>query len=356
MNFLSKFISNTVVKAVDKQLHKQKDGDGKTVHLPMLMLIIGVGCTGFVLIPTIISFCEKEIVVGIGFSAFALLCSTMILGYCNQRIYYDEDGFTSKTFLGVKRRFSYADIEYIRGDMASDIKLKVRNKTVHIDEIAIGKTEFLAFAQKRYKALNSGKSIPISDKKSKCDAVFNGNVKHPAALITVYVIFTVLFASFLVVLFILNKPTAKEDLAFITVTVENYSIDEEYLNLNVAGFDTEPYLEGYKETLSDTADFFALLDNKEEIKIGYETFVEDGINKYRVEYAEDENGVIYTTPEDYFEYYQKDFKKIMLVFGLLFAVWVANICISVYVGRNPHKFSKKVVHLFFKPGEILKYK
>lgn len=352
MNFLSKFISNTVVKAVDKQLHKQKDGDGKTVHLPMLMLIIGVGCTGFVLIPTIISFCEKEIVVGIGFSAFALLCSTMILGYCNQRIYYDEDGFTSKTFLGVKRRFSYADIEYIRGDMASDIKLRVRNKTVHIDEIAIGKTEFLAFAQKQYRLLNGGKNIPICDKKSKCDAIFNGNVKSPAGLIVVFVIITVVLGTFIVVMPIINVPTPINELEFKTVIVDNYSTDKECLNLNVNGFETAPFLDGYKETLSDTADFFALLDNKEEIKIGYVEVVNDGVTKYRIEYVEDINGLAYATPEDFHEYYQEDFVKVMVVFGLFFVLWIANVALTIYVGRNPHKFSKKFVRLFFKDGTI----
>ena len=352
MKFLSRILSNIALKTIDKQLHKQQDGDGKTVHLPMLMLIIGVGCTGIVLIPTIISFCEKEIVMGIIFSVFALLCSTMILGYCNQRICYDEDGFTSKTFLGVKRRFSYADIEYIRGDMASDIKLKVRNKTVHIDEIAIGKTEFLAFAQKQYRLLNGGKNIPICDKKSKCDAIFNGNVKNPTGLIVVYVIITVLFGSFIVAMPIINVPTPMDELEFKTVIVDNYSTDEECLSLNVNGFETDPYLDGYKETLSDVSGFLKLLDNKEKIKIGYVEIVDDGVTEYKIKYVEDVNGLVYATPEDFHEYYQENIVKAIVVFALFFAVWIANVALSIYVGRNPRKFSKKFVRLFFKDGTI----
>ncbi|MBQ8574695.1 MAG: hypothetical protein IJ447_01445 [Clostridia bacterium] len=375
MNIFSLAASRAAANAVNEQLHKPRRGDGKTVHLPKLILIIGIVSTTVFLIPTCILFYEKDFLLSLGFLAFSLFCSSLIIAYINQRIYYDAEGFTAKSFFGIKRRYSYTDIEYITGNvphnidiiiddenyedidavlefMSEDTKLTAKGKKIMIDQSAVGGLEFLAFAQKQYKKFNGGRPIPRNTKKSKCDAIFNGNVKNPLAHIIVDIVVTIPFVLMVVIVPITNVPTAMEDLELKAVTVQSYTADEEYLDLQIDGFETEPYLRGYKETVADTEKLLTLLDSNGQVKIGYKTFVDDGVTEYRVEYLEDENGTVYTTPEDFHVFYQKDFKSIMIVLVAFLLIWIAYVVFSIYVGRNPHKFSKKFVHKFFKEGTI----
>lgn len=375
MNIFSLAASRAAAKAVNEQLHKPQKGDGKTVHLPKLILIIGIVSTTVFLIPTCILFYEKDFLLGLCFLAFSLFCSSLIIAYINQRIYYDAEGFTAKSFFGIKRRYSYTDIECVTGNlphnidiiiddenyddidavlefMSEDTKLTAKGKKILIDQSAVGGLEFLAFAQKQYKKFNGGRPIPQNTKKSKCDAIFNGNVKNPLAHIIVDIVVTIPFILLVVIVPITNVPTAMEDLEFVEVTVQSYTADEEYIDLQIDGFDTEPYLRGYKETVADTEKLLTLLDSNGQIKIGYKTFVDNGVTEYRVEYLEDENGTVYTTPEDFHVFYQKDFKSIMIVLVAFLLFWLGYVFFSIYVGRNPHKFSKKFVHKFFKEGTI----
>lgn len=375
MNIFSLAASRAAAKAVNEQLHKPRKGNGSTVHLPKLMLIIGIVSTTVFLIPACILFYEKEFLLGLGFLAFSLFCSSLIIAYINQRIYYDSEGFTAKSFFGIKRRYSYSDIEYSIGKiphdldiaiddedfddidyvldlMTEDIRLMVKGKKILIDQIAVGGIEFLAFAQKQYKTFNGRRPIPEKKKATKCDAIFNGNVKNATATIVIDVIVAAFFMAGLIFIPFTNVPTEMDELEFRTVTVQSYTADEDLLEMKIDGFETEPYFNSYKETFDDVDELFALLDSKKPFEIGYTTFVDDGETSYMVEYVRDENGKVLTTPQDYYEAYQETFVVIMLVMTGLNVAWIGYVALSIYIGRNPHKFSAKFVHKFFKEGTI----
>ncbi len=375
MNIFSLEASRAAAKAVNEQLHKPRKGDGNTVHLPKLMLIIGIICTTVFLIPAVwIVFFEKDIM-GLAFFGGSLLSSSLIIAYINQRIYYDSEGFTAKSFFGIKHRYSYSDIEYSIGNiphdldlviddedfddldyvldlMTEDIRLMVKGKKILIDQIAVGRIEFLAFAQKQYKLRNGGRPIPDTDKKSKLDAVFNGNVKNPGAQIFVDVLVYLLAGFVIVVGFVSNVPTKMDELEFRDITAQSYEASDEDIYFDIDGFETQPYISGYKEIVEDYTVFLERFSSGESFKIGYNEIVDDGVTEYRIEYIEDNQGRVYTTPEAFHEYYQKDFRKIMLVMLLCVAAWTGYVAFSIYVGRNPHKFSEKLVHKIFKPGTI----
>lgn len=375
MNIFSLAASRAAAKAVNEQLHKPRRGDGNTVHLPKLMLIIGIICTTVFLIPAVwIVFFEKDLM-GLAFFGGSLLSSSLIVAYINQRIYYDSEGFTAKSFFGIKRRYSYSDIEYSLGKipsdldaviddenfddidyvldlMTEDIRLMAKGKKILIDQIAVGGIEFLAFAQKQYKLRNGGRPIPDADKKSKLDAVFNGNVKNPGAQIFVDVLVYFLAGFVIVVGFVSNVPTKMDELEFRNITAQSYEASDEDIYFDIDGFETQPYISGYKDIVEDYTDFLARLSSGESFKIGYNAIVDDGVTEYRIEYIEDDKGRVYTTPEAFHEYYQKDFRMIMLVMLLCVAAWTGYVVFSIYVGRNPHKFSEKLVHKIFKPGTI----
>lgn len=375
MNLFSRALSRVAVEAVNKELHRPQNGDGKTVHLPKLLLVIGIICTAVFLIPAIVMFTLKEFIGGIVFLAISLFCSTLIIAYINQRIYYDSEGFTAKSFFGIKRRYSYTDIEccsaeiphnldeviddeefddidYVLNLMSEDYKLKVRGKTILVDQIAVGGLEFLAFAQKQYKAFNCDRPIPEKKKTTKCDAIFNGNVKNPGVQIVIYIIVFAFLVGFIVLGFVFNKPTEMDNLKLETVTVNSFEAKKEYLYLDIDGFETEPYLRGYKQTVSDPARFMAMLNSREHFEIGYNTFIDDGVTEYRIEYIRDKNGTVLTTPEDFHEFYQHDFNIIMSIMIAVLVLWVAYVLFVIYVGRNPKKFSPKLVHKLYKEGSI----
>ena len=375
MNIFSLAASRAAAKAVSEELNKPRKGDGNTVHLPKLMLIIGIICTTVFLIPAVwVVFFEKDLI-GLAFVGMSLLPSSLIIAYINQRIYYDSEGFTAKSFFGIKRRYSYSDIEYSLGEIphdldvviddddfddveyvleliSEDIRLKVGKRKILIDHSAVGGLDFLAFAQKQYKLIRGGKPIPHKVKKTKCDAIFNGNVKNATATIVIDVVLLVIWLGLFLLIPLTNVPTKMENLKIETVTVQSYEKDEEYLYLDIDGFEDEIFLRGYTETFDDVNGLLAVLDSKEPIEIGYETVNDDGDVYYRIEYVKDKNGNVLTTPEDYHEFYQHDVKKFMLVFGAMAVLWIGYIIFSIYVGRNPHKFSKKFVHKFFKEGTI----
>ena len=375
MNLLSRTLTRAAVSAVDKELQKPRKGDGATVHLPVLMLVIGMIGTVIMLIPSGYFLFFKKELAGLGLVAFALLPLSLVIAYINQRIYYDSEGFTAKSFFGIKRRYSYSDIEYSVGkiphdldvviddddfddveyvlDLASeDIRLKVGKRKILIDHSAVGGLDFLAFAQKQYKLRHGGKPIPDKTKTTRCDAIFNGNVKNATAQIVIYVVVFVIWMGLFLLIPITNVPTKMENLELETVVVNAYKADEEYLYLDIDGFEDEIFLRGYTETFDDVNELFAVLDGKQPIEIGYETVNDDGDIYHRIEYVRDENGNILTTPEDYHEFYQKDVKKFMIMFAVIILAWVAYVLFTIYVGRNPHKFSKKFVHKFYKEGTI----
>ncbi len=342
-----------IVKIIDKELHKPKKGDGKTVYLPPLLFIIGIVCTAVLLIPALLGFFVlKSIGGGVGFLVMALLSSSMIVGYFNQRIYYDESGFVSKTFFGKKRTFLYSDIEYISGRFENDTKIIAKGKKIHLDEIAIGKIEFIAFAEKQYQKINCGKSIPQKKKTSKFAFVFKGNVRNPGTHIFVYALIPSLFLTVIAFALFYNQPTEMDSLEFKTVTVQSYRIKGDEIQLDIDGFETRPYLRGYEQTITDYNGFVSLLNNKSEFEIGYETFVDDRVTKYRIEYVKDKNGTVYTTPEDYYRFYQSEQKVLVNFILCLIAVWLLYVGFVIYVGRNPRKFKPEFVHKFFKKGDI----
>ena len=353
MNLFSKTLSYITVREINKELHKPQKGDGKTVHLPKLLMIIGVVCTVALLIPALyMFFIVRMISGGLAFLVMSILASSMIIGYLNQRVYYDENGFVSKTFFGIKRKFSYSDIDYISGSRQHDTRLVAKGKKIHLDEIAIGKIEFIAFANRQYMNLNDGKRIPEKIKISKFAGVFKGNVRNPGSHLFIYALIPALFLAVIAFAVLGNKPTAMESLEFRNVTVQSYEMAKDEIRLNIDGFGTKPYLRGYQKTIKDYNGFVSLLNNKSEFEIGYDTIIDDGVSKYRIEYIKDKNGFVYTTPQDYYEYYQSELTVIVVLCFCVIALWLIYVVFCIYVGRNPRKFKAKLVHRLFSKGDI----
>ncbi|MDR0890257.1 MAG: hypothetical protein LBM28_06410, partial [Oscillospiraceae bacterium] len=137
-------------------LRKPVEASAQAVVLPKLLFWLGVIGAGFFVIPCIIILLTTESNwLILPFLAFSCLGASLIIAYCNCRIQYGETTFISKNFWGIKREYTYAEITAIRGK-DRDVKVYLGKHRVRIDQLAVGKYEFLSFAKKHYRKMHNG--------------------------------------------------------------------------------------------------------------------------------------------------------------------------------------------------------
>lgn len=340
-------ITQLLLRLLDNEMRKARNGPENTVFLTPVLLWIGIICTGFFLIPSVVVPIDTgEWSDGIIFWCLSALSGSLIIGYVNCRIRYSETEFTVKYFLGYHRTFTYDQIESIQGKHR-DVKLKVAGHTVRIDEVAIGREEFLAFARKQYRITHGGKAIPVV-RTNQWDP-FNGHVDTPGDFLAAYLLIALFMPITLLICIITTEPTAMDDLTMVTDSVTYITISDDDLVISAGGHELEIW--GYRRTLSDAELFISRCESGEVFTLGFRTVTNDDdvITGYSVEYLSDSQGNIWITPRDAYHY---RFFAAALAFGFFELFWLAFCGISIYVGRNPHKFSKKFVRLFFKDGYI----
>jgi len=343
-------LTNAIVRLMSKEVEKPREGKPGLVKMSPAMLVIGIACSALFLIPgLIVPLATGDWSMSWFFLAMVFLSSTLIIAYFNCRIWYDEDSFTVRFFLGYRKTFSYAEIESLNKSPQNE-KLKVRGCTVRVGELPVGKREFLAFARKRYRIAHGGKAIPVAPK-PKWD-IFNGHVDNPGEFIFAYLFLLLFLPVTVLVCFFVAEPTPMEEMTFVTGPVAWTAVQEDdKTDLVLSAGGTEMEIWGYEHTLSDTEAFLRTCKAGKDFTIGYRNVTNDEgeIIGFSAEYIQDSSGEIWVTPEAARNH---RFREVLLIFGILELVWLAFCGASVYVGRNPHKFSKKTIRLFFKDGYV----
>lgn len=339
-------ITQLIVRLVENAARKPRKATENLVHLSPVLLWVGLICGGIFLIPgLLVPLHTGDWTAAILFLCFSALGFSMVVGYINCRITYSESEFTVKYFLGYRRTFTYDQIESIRGK-AQDVKLMVNGHAVRIDELSVGKAEFLSMARKQYRITHGGKAIP-QIQKDKWDP-FNGHVENAGEFVFVYLLIALFMPAALIVCFFTVQPTPMEELAMVTGTATSAAVDGSDLVLRVEGIEMEIW--GYQRALDDPEGFLRDLEGGERFTLGYRTVTDDGkFVGFCVEYIRDAQGSIRFTPEDA---RNERFVTAALAFGVVELIWLAFCGISIYVGRNPHKFSKQVIRWFFKEGYV----
>lgn len=343
---MNQFLTQLVLKLLDRQLKKPKEAADHLVYLNPVLLWVGIVCTVLFLIPGLIVPLATGDWGTWPFLLFAAMSGSLIVAYRNCRIWYDEEGFTASYFLGCRRHFTYDEIESIEG-LNRDVKLKVRGCTVRVDEAAVGRREFLSYARKRYRTGHGGKPIPAVQNR-KWD-IFNGHVDNPGEFLAAYVFISLFFPVLIIILLFVSGPTPVEEMAAFTGPLEYASIEDNDLLLRGNGRELEIW--DYQNTLTDPEAFLQRCRIGETFHAAYRTVTNDDgeITDYSVEYIEDLRGRIWITPE---AAYRNRMTDTVLLFGVMELIWLLICGMSIYVGRNPRKFSKKVIRLFFKEGYV----
>lgn len=346
ISLIFSLIGGAIIGGISALLRKPKDDESNIVVLPKLLLVIGLIFSAVFLIIALIVLFSDEIFLSLFFVLFSLIGVFLIIGYINCRIVFNKDDFTYKTFFGIKRTIQYKDLTSISGNKR-DVKLYAGKRIIRIDESASNKDKFISYAKLQYKKYNNGNSIPKSIKKD----IFNNHVENPEEFILVFSILAIVFLSFTIFIISYSIPIGEKEFEDKTVVIEKYEVSEEDLVL----FDTagnKYIIYQYNSIISNEKSFIDELDNNAEIKLSVRYNEKSDSPFYLVSEIESKDSEKYLS---YDVWRKNQVKSSIKVLGIIFSIYLvmfAMISLHIYVGRNPNKFSDKVLHMFFKPGVI----
>lgn len=338
-----------IVNGVFAFLRKPKTAEKGKVHLPKFFAILGTITSTIFLIPTIITaFSDEDIWVPIVFLVFSLLGATFIIAFMNCRISYDDDGFVAKTFFGIKRKVSYDQVTAIKENM-HETYIYVGKRRVMVDEFSIGGKEFITFVNKKYRTLHNGKSLPKITK-TKND-IFNGHVNDVAGFYFAYSLVSVILVGFIVfpaceICIPKNVNNTVEQ----TVTFISCDVKEDEVILTSA--DENIYKIQYAAEQINIQKIKSICNGESKVTTySKEVTPDDEEDFYSIKAIKYNESYLLSFEEENKLYRQEELPIIGL-FLFILLIWVAFIVASIVVGRNPQKFSKKVVKMFFKDGYI----
>lgn len=338
-----------IVGGVLALLRQPKKAEKGKVRHPLFIGILGLVCATLFLIPTLITaFSDESIWIPLIFFAFSSLGLLLFFIYLNCRIAYDENSFTVKNLFGVKKSHTYDEITNLREDMSEDV-LFVGKRKISVERISVGGFEFIAFAKKKYKQLHSGQGIPKA-KRSKLD-LFNGNIYDAESLFVGYVIIAIVGIAFLIfsVCVYCNtyspKNTVKQEVLFSSFADEG---DEIVLTSK----DGEIYKIRFFDETFDASAIEKICNGKTTMTVYVEEISPDDEEPYFFVYAIARHNNYLLSFDQTNAWHRKEYAPLIPVavaFVLLFASMIVG---SVIVGRNPKKYKKWVVRLFFKDSSV----
>ncbi len=352
--FLEIFITITItiiIKGLLKMMSKTEREQKGLVRLPKLFFVVGASEAVLFLIFAIITFYEKEPAwVTILFLSFVLLGMCLVIAYVNCRIYYDEDGFVSKNFFGFKKRASYKDITGMRKTV-EDVYVFIGAKKVALSKISTGCHEFIYFFSKKYRELHNGKQIPIIKQNNK--DIFRGNVNDPGSIIVAYV-FIVLIAlvGVGIAVYVVHFDTDTID-DTIKQTVKFVSCEEEIDGeIRLTTVNGDVYKIAYTDEQFNVENIKEYCDGKTSLV----TYSKEVNPKYEKDYFSIKaimlEGEYILSFEDNARLHKQE-EKIYIGIAIFISVLTTLFIISsVIVARNPQKYGRKVVQLFFKDGYV----
>ena len=327
----------------------KKAEEGKVRH-PLFVGILGLVCATLFLIPTLISaFSDESIWIPLIFFAFSSLGLLLFFVYLNCRITYDDNGFTVKNLFGVKKSYTYDEITSLREDMSEDV-LFVGKRKISVERISVGGFEFISFAKKKYKQLHSSQGIPKA-KRSKLD-LFNGNIYDAESLFVGYVIIAIVGIAFLIFSLYFTFGTTYSPKNTVEQQVVFSSFADEGDEIVLTSKDGEIYKIRFFDETFDTSAIEKICNGKTTMTVYVEEISPDDEEPYFFVYAIARHNNYLLSFDQTNAWHRKEYAPLIpisVAFLLLFASMIVG---SVIVGRNPKKYKKWVVRLFFKDSSV----
>lgn len=349
VNAVSDLIRSLLTNAFGSFLKRPKKAKGRTVYLPKLIAVVGVFGSVFFLIPTLITaFSDEPIWLPISFFLFFLLCVALIVAFLNCRITYDDNGFTVKNFFGRKQRYTYRQITAIQGGVPKG-DLCIGKRKIRIDESAVGRIDFIRFADRQYRILHDEMAIP--EYRSDHD-LFNGHVKNATELIIAYILVGTITVGLLIfsVVYVYCMPdheanTDSRQVCFTTCTLQKDT-------LIMTSTEDQIYKIQFSGDQVDIQKIKAVCDGETIVTAYTKNVAVKGEDPYFSVKAIRCDGDYIFSFEESNQLRQKAYRTTIVFAGVLNLAWFAYVAGSITVGKDPQRFSEKTIRLFFKDGYV----
>ena len=333
----------------EKIFKKPRPDRQNMVYLPDHSLLAGILCavvfTAAGVLPLILEDDGKEMwFISVLLFAFALMGVALVIAYFNCRITFRDHDFTYKNFFGVKKTIQYRDLAGIL-EGNHDIKLYAGDISIYINEEALNKERFLALAKKRYRESHNGKMIPKATKKD----IFNNHVEDPQSFILVFVMLAVFFTLLTIGVITISIPESREDFSPKSITVARYEISDDHLYI-YDSLGAEYRVFSYADVIEDSSELISNLSPGASLYLSI-ILLDSDEDCYSVSSIE-MNGKSYMTYDSWYDNASYNFRVGIVLSAMCDLFIFFFIGGAIYVGRNPHKFSDRVLHLFFRPGTI----
>lgn len=331
-------------------MRKPQQAEKGKVYLHKYLAIIGTVGSAVCLIPAIITvFLDEPLWIPVVFLALAFLGASLLIGFMNCRISYDEEGFVAKNFLGIKRKFTYDQVTAIKENLRESY-IYMGERRVMIDEFAIGGEEFIKLVKKKYRTMHGGESLPTI-RKTKYD-LFNGNVTDAGSVLFAYILVAVLLIGFtvFVVVYTYFLPSTTSNTIEHTVSFVSCSANEDEVVLTSA--DKQVYVIRFIDEQFNVGDIQAICDGKTVVTTYSTEVTPDNADDYYSLKAIVHNGRYLLRFEETNKFHSQEYWPLIILAAGMLLVWVGYVAGSVVVARNPRKFSKRFVQFFFKDGSI----
>ncbi len=338
-----------IVSGVLGFLRQPKQAEDGKVYLPKFLAILGAIASAIFLIPAIITaFSDEPLWVPILSLLLSSLGATLIIAFVNCRITYDQDGFIHKSFFGIKRRFTYEQVTAIKENMHEKF-LYVGKRRLMVDEFSIGGDDFIKLVKKKYRTMHDGKSLP-KIYKTKHD-IFNGNVQDAGGFLFAYILVGVIAVGFLIfAVYSTYAPSTPNNTIEQTISFVSYEKNEEEIILTSS--DNQIFKIRFIDEQFKAKDIQTLCDGKTVVT----TYSTEVTPKYEESYyslkAVNYNDDYFLSFDETNRLHRQEYTLLVIIAAVMCLAWGALVAFSIIIGRNPKRFSKRVIRLFFKDGYV----
>ena len=341
---------------------RRTEKSNRTVCLSKVVLWVGVICGGLFLIMSWLSgLSDGSVGVAICFDAFVLVGITLVLGWKNCYIVYDDKGFTQHNIIGMQRSFTYAQLTGYRmaDGFSTDIKLYACGKTITTDILAVNGTQFLLAARKGYARCNNGKVLPnVWEEKRKTQkktgkGSFSAHVHNPGEFLAIFIMLLVFFVGMGIFCAVMIwKPVDPADCQQMTVVFSEWQIEDGDLILYSDGYEEAFEISEYENHLHGFEEIIEKCDGKVLFTICVRRYDPDDSDPYYAVEEMSADGVTYRSFADSTNAKREGAGMVLVVFGGMLLVFLLFSWLTYRIGCNPSKYPKWLVYAFFKKNAI----
>ena len=330
-------------------LRQPKQAEDGKVYLPRFFAILGTIIFAIFFIPAVITaFLDEPLWVPVLLLILSSLGVILIIAFVNRRISYDQDGFIHKSFFGIKRRFTYDQVTAIKENMHEKI-LYAGKRKIKVDEILIGGDNFINFVKKKYRTIHDGESLP-KIYKTKHD-IFNGNVRDAGGFLFGYILVGVIAVGLLIIaVYSTYAPSTPNNT--IEQTTAFVSCEKSGEEITLTSSDNQIFKIRYIDEQFNETDIQTLCDGKTVVT----TYSTEATPKYEESYyslkAVKYNDEYILSFDETNRLHRQGYTLFVIIVAVMCLAWGAFVVFSIKIGRNPKKYSKRVIRLFFKDGYI----